>query len=387
MSKRWWMKAARGLALATTCSTGAWAFVETAAAQEDKPPRVEQKELRLELTINPDGEVGNAVISSEHGPAEYWIGVTLDPATNDALKAHLGYSDGLLIASVFPDSPAAKAGLKIHDIVLKAGGAVIKEPGDLVAAVAKAQDKELSITLLRAAKELTVTVVPAKRPKLDAEPHFRIEGGLPGGFQFGGIELDMEQIGAEQQRQLEKALEALKKSGDPRQGMSMFFLRPGIVGNGDPTRSAPPVALPKNVTVQVTKEGDQPAKIVVKRDEQTWETTEGKWNELPEEIRMFVQQAMQAGQGGMAWRMLAPVPGSAPGIVPGSAPGAYLPPGGEGGPRLYREPRMAPPVEGMPFFRPERIDGELQKKLSDLFDEVKQLRKEVNDLRTGQGNR
>ena len=154
---------------------------------------------------------------------------------------------------------------------------------------------------------------------------------------------------------------------------------------------APPVALPKNVTVQVTKAGDQPAKILVKRDDQTWETSEGNWNQLPEEIRLFVQQAMQAGQGGMAWRMLAPVPGiapgTAPGSTPGSAPGAYLPPGGEGGPRLYREPRTMPPVEGAPFFRPERIDGELQKKLSELLDEVKQLRKEVNDLRTGQGNK
>ncbi|MFM2095754.1 MAG: hypothetical protein RIS70_2878 [Planctomycetota bacterium] len=381
MIKRWWMKVARGLALATTCSTGAWAFVDHAAAQEDKPPKVEQKELRLELTINPDGEVGNAVISSEDGPAEYWIGVTLDPATNDALKAHLGFSDGLLITSVFPDSPAAKAGLKIHDIVLKAGDAVVKEPADLVAAVAKSQGKELQITLIRAAKEMNVSVAPVKRPKLEAGPNFRIEGGAPLGIELDGIPFgnDPARIGAEQQRQLEKALEALRKSGDPRQGMSMFFLRPGIVGNGDPTKSPPPVALPKNVTVQVTKEGDQPAKIVVKRDDQTWETSEGNLNQLPEEIRLFVQQAMQAGQGGMAWRMLAP--------VPGSAPGAYLPPGGEGGPRLYREPRTMPPVEGMPFFRPERIDGELQKKLSDLFDEVKQLRKEVNDLRTGQGNK
>lgn len=375
MITRWWIQAARGLALATTCSTGAWAFVEHAAAQEEKPPKVEQKELRLELTINPDGEVGKAVISSDDGAAEYWIGVTLDPVANDALKAQLGFSDGLLITSVFPDSPAAKAGLKVHDIVLKAGDAAIKEPGDLVAAVAKAQEKELSITLLRAAKEMNVNVVPAKRPKLEAGPNFRIEGGFPGGIELGGIQFgnDPARIGAEQQRQLEKALEALKKSGDPRQTMSMFFLRPGIVGEGDPTKIAPPMPLPKNVTVQVTKEGDQPAKIVVKRDDQTWETTEAKWNELPEDIRMFVQQAMQAGQGGMAWRTV--------------APGGPLPPNGEGGPRLYREPRMMPPVEGMPFFRPERMDGELQKKLNDLLDEVKQLRKDVNDLRAGQGNK
>ena len=261
------------LALATTCSTGIWALVDHAAAQEDNPPKVEQKELRLELTIGPDGQVGNAVISSDDGPAEYWIGVTLDPATNDALKAHLGFRDGLLITSVFPDSPAAKAGLKIHDIVLKAGDAVIKEPADLVAAVAKAQGKELSITLIRAAKEMNVSVVPVKRPKLEAGPNFRIEGGAPLGIQLDGLLFgnDPARIGAEQQRQLEKALEALRKSGDPRQGMSMFFLRPGIVGNGDPSMIAPPVALPKNVTVQVTKAGDQPAKILVKRDDQTWE--------------------------------------------------------------------------------------------------------------------
>src|SRR5262245_15019342 len=54
---------------------------------------------------------------------KYWIGLLGGPIpADDALRAHLDLPEnqGLRVENVVPDSPAAKAGLKRHDILLRA---------------------------------------------------------------------------------------------------------------------------------------------------------------------------------------------------------------------------------------------------------------------------
>ena len=53
---------------------------------------------------------------------EYWLGVECLPVM-PALRAQLNLPEkqGLLVAAVMPDSPAAKAGIKQHDVLLRVG--------------------------------------------------------------------------------------------------------------------------------------------------------------------------------------------------------------------------------------------------------------------------
>ena len=72
---------------------------------------------------------------------------------------------GALVHQVFPDSPAAKAGFKENDLVLKVGGASVKDPNATIKAVLalKPGDK-VSIHFKRGDKEMDLTVTLGTRP-------------------------------------------------------------------------------------------------------------------------------------------------------------------------------------------------------------------------------
>jgi len=55
---------------------------------------------------------------------------TLDPA--DALRLGLDHSNGALVETVYPDTPAAKAGLKTGDVILQLDGTVIRNENQLI---------------------------------------------------------------------------------------------------------------------------------------------------------------------------------------------------------------------------------------------------------------
>jgi serine protease Do len=89
-----------------------------------------------------------------------WLGIAMQTITPDLARA-LGRekADGALVASVQPDSPAAKAGLQQGDIVTGAGREPIKTPRDLARIVADARPgTRLDIALVRDGKERTLPV-------------------------------------------------------------------------------------------------------------------------------------------------------------------------------------------------------------------------------------
>ena len=47
--------------------------------------------------------------------------------------------------------------------------------------------------------------------------------------------------------------------------------------------------LPENVTVSIVRKGTDPAKIVVKKDDQSWEVTDKELNKLPDDVRKLVE--------------------------------------------------------------------------------------------------
>ena len=124
---------------------------------------------------------------------KYWIGLLGGAITPDSpLRAHLDLPEnqGLIVANIVPESPAAKAGLKQHDILLRANDNDLHEMQDLVDLVLSEGPKKGQITLevLRHDKRETVYLTPEERPANAPMPQ-PMTGGFGnvhgGGGEFG----------------------------------------------------------------------------------------------------------------------------------------------------------------------------------------------------------
>ena len=82
--------------------------------------------------------------------SQYWIGLSVEPA---GPKLELPGHQGLTVREVMPESPAAKAGIKAHDMILNAGDRPLKSVQDLVQAVQQAKEKDLVLELIRGRQE------------------------------------------------------------------------------------------------------------------------------------------------------------------------------------------------------------------------------------------
>lgn len=91
----------------------------------------------------------------------YVIGVALT-SIPEGLHARLGLEphSGLVVSMVQPDMPAAKAGVKQYDLLLKIDDKPVGNPGDVVRLVNEAQGKEVMLTLLRDQEPFQVHVTP-----------------------------------------------------------------------------------------------------------------------------------------------------------------------------------------------------------------------------------
>jgi hypothetical protein len=109
------------------------------------------------------------------GPAqeqkiEYYLGIAINPA-DDALRAQLGLParQAVVITEVVKGSPAEKAGIKKHDIVLELAGKPIENPQNLARLVQTSRNHPIEVRLLRAGEPLTIRLTAAAR-KVEASP-------------------------------------------------------------------------------------------------------------------------------------------------------------------------------------------------------------------------
>lgn len=270
---------------------------------------------------------------------EYWLGVLCRPA-DDLPRAESGTADesALRIEQVVPDSPAERAGIQPGDVLLRLDGKPLKQPEDLQAAVQQSGGKRIELRLRRSDRELTISVVPEKRPEL--------RGALPADLPD-----------AERMRKL------LEQFGtDPaaraRQAMRWHSLGPGLIVRVEPPG---PAVLPDNMTIAVQKSGRQPAEIVVTHQGQTYRVREDQIDRLPESIRPHVET--------MLGRTLAnPLPGQrwAP-VGSANAPSVVMP-------RIDLFPGAEPSLES-------RVE-ELSRRVEALTRTVEQLQRQI-DARDG----
>lgn len=232
----------------------------------------------------PDDGSGDASVAPQAQMPKFWIGLLGGTITADnPLRAHLDLPEnqGLIVASIVPDSPASKAGLKQHDILLRANDKDLREMQDLVELVLAEGPKKGQITLevLRHNKRETVYLTPEERPANAPMP--QPQGGGFGGALGGGGDLGMPN-------------ELLEQFGG-RLPLEFRNFGPGvIVGRGGQGVAN----MPDGVSVSIQKENGKPAHITVKRGDETWDVVGNdpeSWKQLPDDLRPFVEQMVNGG--------------------------------------------------------------------------------------------
>jgi PDZ domain len=96
---------------------------------------------------------------------EFWVGMEVtQPSDDERKKLEIPADRGIVVQQIVPDGPAAKSGLKVGDVLLKAGDKPLKELSDALEAIRQAKDSDLTFEYLRDGKSDKVTIKPAKRP-------------------------------------------------------------------------------------------------------------------------------------------------------------------------------------------------------------------------------
>jgi hypothetical protein len=217
---------------------------------------------------------------------KYWIGLAGGKIMPDhVLRAHVDFPEnvGLLVASVVPNSPAAKAGIKQYDILLRANESDLHEMEDLVNLVIDEGEKngQIALEVLRKGDRETITLKPEERPADVPRP--QLGGGGFGhglGGNFAGQEVFPGQL--------------LQEFGG-RLPLEFRNFGPGVIVGGG---GAGVAQLPNGVSISVNKEEGHPTKITVKRGDETWEVTGDdaeSLKQLPEDLRPAVEQMLHGG--------------------------------------------------------------------------------------------
>ncbi len=261
-------------ALATTMVLGTTAM---AMAQANT-----RRELRraLQFLTEEDQLLPNAQAEPAAPLPKHWIGVSLGEVS-PALRSHLSLAErqGVIVLQVVPDSPAAAAGLKVHDVLLEADGVPLSSTQDLLKVIRENPDGQLELAIIHAGQAKNVLVTPQERPQQIPV--------VPGPFLEGADAAGLNDLRAWMDQLQENAL-----NQQPLGGLRLRALGPGMFLDG---RMLDLNDLPGGVSVSVAKQDDGPAKVTVRRGEQTWEfDAEDKEaiNELPEELREMVGQML-----------------------------------------------------------------------------------------------
>lgn len=274
MKSRWGSKFwGRSALAAVVASSGFATFGSPLSAQE-----VEEREYVV--VVNEDDEDGE-----EKSAPKRWLGIMLKNIEGD-LSRYLGSEKGILVDSVYPDSPAAKADLQAGDILLSAGDVSLSEPGALLKVMRNLDDDDqLQITLLRKGKELKVEVAPAARPE-------DLEIEMP-----EDIHLDLQVLGEEGEGAVKDAIRRLRIGNLDKDLNIMRLGGPSMVwrGNADAeVEGNMNVVIVKEIDgeklkVTVNRTDDEPTTVTVVTDDETKEYKLEDLDDLPEEVAEIVK--------------------------------------------------------------------------------------------------
>ncbi len=365
---------AEGQAGTAAASEGAPVFAFTEKVNTDG--KVENRLIRVDggrltLTDNPTFLVRSIADGEQFAAGKYWIGVAcseVPPAVRAQVK--LPEKVGLLVENVLPDSPAAKAGFKLFDVLIAVeDGAPFTEVKQLLAKVEEA--KPLKLKILRGGKEEAIEVTPAERPKSEGDflkfVDVQAQGGAAGGLAafVGGA------------GQASGNLNLIEKAAK-----DFVLVRPSAGLMLPPNVGKPGSGLPENLRITITREGKQPAKILVERKQQEaekWEITEDKLQELPNDLRPVVEQMLKGSP------VQIPLP---PGFNPGAGFGGI----GTGGLPEQAVIRMggAPPrlrLEARGMVQQKGGEGDLRRSVDEVNKKLGELQRQIKELEKAGGEK
>jgi serine protease Do len=157
-----------------------------------------------------------------------WLGVTIQSMTPELAKSfHLNPEQGVLVADVESNSPAARAGVQSGDIILAYNDRELHSANDLSLAVAETKaGMPARLKVLRSGKEMSLEVKVGERPATVAE-NFQSSGAL----EKGKLGVTVENITPEAARQmsLSSHVGALVTEVRPGSPADEGGLRPGDV--------------------------------------------------------------------------------------------------------------------------------------------------------------
>ena len=204
----------------------------------------------------------------DDGPRN-WIGVRLRPIS-PALRAQLSLpnSQGLLVTHITPDSPAARAGMQVNDVLSVARTAGESYPllssRELRHAVALSEHEPLVLEILRESRPLNLTLTPVPLPANWRS--FKECSHCP---------------------PLSRSL-----YGDEDDLLFSVGRTPIVVLQAPPVILAPPAPLPEDVTVTTIQTGQSQPIYRVSRNGIAWVVENQNWNILPVDLRDTVRQAV-----------------------------------------------------------------------------------------------
>lgn len=287
-----------GLAAGAMCAS-VFGPTNLASAQETDGSTLLEKvagqQLRLVVVNNEDSQDDSkdeASAEDQDEAPKFWLGISLKSVDGD-LATYLGSAEGILVDSVYPKSPAEIAGLLKGDILLAAGDEKLSEPTDLLEqmkAVKIGDDGKaapLKISVLRKGEKIKVDLIPTERP---SETVVTVEGS--GGVtedvsgESSVLLLDLHGKSPEELENMVKGGLRVFRFGQPAgwiQGEGAANTQMHINRSEDG----------KNLEISITREGDAPAKIVVKQDGEAKEYTSDKLDEMPEDVRKMTKEMLE----------------------------------------------------------------------------------------------
>lgn len=115
---------------------------------------------------------------------------------------------GLLVHSVEPSSPAADAGLKAGDVVVKVNSVEIASASDWSKTIHENRGKTVNVIVLREKKEQTLTLVPDAKKRSSVEPWANLHGffdnSTQSGEQIDAAVAELDGMAAKMNRQLDQ---------------------------------------------------------------------------------------------------------------------------------------------------------------------------------------
>lgn len=281
------------------------------APADDAPPPpaaaddAEAKDKPFSLPLAPPAEPAKPDAKAKVDTA--YLGVA-SAQVPELLADHLGLKpgEGVVVQAVMPDSPAAKAGIAIHDVITHVGKEAIGSSMDLTRAVSAAKPGDTAhLSIIHKGKPAELDVALGVRPAAMAQAHpqaldqlnldgvpkelaDRVRGMIQGNL--GGIDI---QPGAGAPAQMEEAVREMKKRmEDAMQGFNL------------PEDALEPQAqVEQNAAIRLLDEkgsielkSDNGGKEVTIRDKENQVTWTGPWDTeqdkaaAPDDVRKRVER-------------------------------------------------------------------------------------------------